>query len=279
MPGLYRQFDRAALDREYSPSLAAGGDAQPWIDRYARLSQEVCALPGFIADIAYGEHPDEILDLFLPPGHGPWPLHVFIHGGYWQSLTQRDFAFIGPSLQRRGAAFASLNYTVAPAASIGRMIDQCGRAMRFLSENAAGFGLDPGRMTVSGHSAGAHLAAMLLADPVTRDLIAGALLISGVYDLEPIRLSYVDAPLHLTADDVAAWSPMLIPVSPEAPCAIVWGERDTGEFRRQSRDFADKLSASGRPVRRMEFAGRNHFDIVLEFLHDDSRLAELALRP
>jgi arylformamidase len=271
---LYRGLDRAALDREYSPSLAAGGDITPYLRRYAALSEIATRLPGFRPGIPYGEHPDEVFDLFVPAGPGPWPVHVFIHGGYWQAMNQRDFAFIAPAFLKRGVAFASLNYTIAPAASIGDMIDQCRRAIARIAADAGRLGIDPGRITLSGHSAGAHLAAMTLSEIVER-----ALLISGIYDLEPIRLSYVDAPLRLTPADVAAWSPLGLDLPARCPVAVAWGEHDTAEFRRQSRSFAERLAESGRAVSSAEFTGLNHFDILFEFLEDDSRLIGLALGP
>lgn len=277
MPLLYRRFDRAALDREYSPSLAAGGDIRRYLDRYAALSDIALGLPDFVAGIAYGSHPDEILDLLPPPGGGPRPLHIFIHGGYWQALSQRDFAFLGPAFQRRGVAFATLNHTLAPAASIAEMVTQCRRAVCWLRDNAGRFGLDPGHITLSGHSAGAHLCAMLLADPAIGALVKRSLLISGVYDLEPIRLSYVGEPLGLSAADVAALSPLRLDMRPPHPCAIVWGEYETAEFKRQSTEFAAILSEAGCAIRQAEFAGLNHFDILFEFLAEDSRLLAMAV--
>ena len=278
---IYRDFDQAELDREYSPSSAASGDIGGYLRRYAALSAEAAGSPGFLPGVSYGDHPDEVLDLLTAADGGPAPLHVFIHGGYWQALGQRDFAFIGPAFRRRGVAFASLNYTLAPAASIGEMIGQCRRALVWLFRNATGLGVDPARLTISGHSAGAHLCAMLLATDwpalgLPPDIIKGALLISGIYDLEPIRLSYVDLPLRLTAEDVAAWSPMLLDLPYRGPVTVVWGENDTAEFRRQSRDFAERLSTPARAVGRDEFSGLNHFDIVFDFIADDSRLMALA---
>ncbi len=282
MAVIHRGFDQAALDREYSPSLAAGGDIGPYLRRYTSLSQDAADSAGFLPALAYGPHPDEIVDVFRPAGDGPWPLHVFIHGGYWQALGQRDFAFIGPAFQRRGVAFASLNYTLAPAASIGAMIDQCRRALAWLFRHSGELNIDPARITISGHSAGAHLCAMLLATDwsalgLPADVIKAALLISGIYDLEPIRLSYVNAPLALTPGDVAAWSPMRLDIPVRGPVAVVWGEHDTAEFHRQSRDFADRLSTPGRAVHQEEFGGLNHFDILFDFIADDSRLMAFAV--
>ncbi|HXH01929.1 MAG TPA: alpha/beta hydrolase [Candidatus Competibacteraceae bacterium] len=282
MTAIYRGFDRAALDREYSPSSRVGGDIEPYLRRYAELSEQARAQPGARPGLAYGEHPDEVLDLFLPQDDGPWPLHVFIHGGYWQALSQRDSGFMAPMFQSQGVACAALNYTLAPAASIGEMIGQCRRALAWLYRHAAKLGIDRARIAVSGHSAGAHLLAMLLATDWTRlglpaDLIKGALLISGIYDLEPIRLSYVDAPLGLTAQQVAAWSPQYLEMHVRCPVAVVWGANETDEFKRQSRAFAARLAAAGLPVEAREYAGLNHFDIVLELCRTESELSRWAL--
>jgi arylformamidase len=282
MAFVYRDFDQAELDREYSPSSTAGGNIGPYLRRYAALSEIAAGGSGFVPGLAYGDHADEIVDLFRPVGDGPWPLHVFIHGGYWQALSQRDFALIGPAFQRRGVAFASLNYTLAPAASIGDMVDQCRRAMGWLYQNAAGVGVNPAKITISGHSAGAHLCAMLLAFDWTTldlpaDLIKSAVLISGVYDLEPIRLSYVNAPLGLTAPDVAAWSPIALDVPFAGRTTVAWGECDTAEFKRQSRCFVEKLQVSQGQVAWEEFPGRNHFDILFDFIEGEGRLIELCL--
>jgi arylformamidase len=282
MEAIYRTFDRPALDREYSPSQAASAGLEHYLARYASLSEEALAGPGVMRDVRYGPHPDDLLDLFLPDGEGPWPLHVFIHGGFWQALSQRDFGFIGPAFQARQTAYVSLNYSLAPAATIGQMVDQCARGLAWLYANAGRLRLDPARITISGHSAGAHLAAMLLscdwaALGAPPDTIKGALLISGVYDLEPIRLSYVDVPLGLSAADVAAWSPLRLAPTANCPVAIVWGESDTAEFRRQSRDYAAWLGRLQRAVTSYEFAGRDHFDILFEFLSCPSRLMDAAL--
>jgi len=255
----------------------------PYLDEYARLSAQALAEPGVQPALRYGDHPDEVLDLFLPAGPGTSPLHVFIHGGFWQELSQREFAFPGPLFRRAGCAYAAINHTLAPAASIGDMIDQCRRAVAWLSAQADRFGIDRSRIAISGHSAGAHLCAMLMATDwpefgAPADVIKGALLISGVYDLEPVRLSYVDKPLRLSRETVAAWSPQLLELNATCPTAMVWGEHDTAEFKRQSAEFAEKLGRGGTPVEHRELPALNHFDILFEFLNDGSQLMEMALR-
>jgi arylformamidase len=280
---IYRGMDRATLDLEYSPSAKLPGGIMPYLDAYARLSAQALAEPGVRPALRYGDHPDEVLDLFLPAGPGPWPLHIFIHGGFWQELSQREFAFPGPVFQQAGVAYAAINHTLAPAARIGEMIDQCRRAVAWLWAQADRLGLDPSRITLSGHSAGAHLCAMLMttdwpAFGAPRDIVKHALLISGVYDLEPIRLTYVDKPLGLSGDEVAAWSPQRLDLPAACPTAVIWGEDDTPEFKRQSAEFAEKLYRAGTTVAGRELPRLNHFDILFGFLDDCSALMEMALK-
>jgi arylformamidase len=274
MDAIYRDFDLRALDLEYTPSEGLTGGIGHYLESYTGLSRQALARPGASPDISYGPHPDEILDLFIPDGPAPragWPLHVFIHGGYWQLLSQREFAFIGPAFQDRGVAYATVNYTLAPAATIGQMAEQCRRAVAWLYAEAGRLGIDNRRIAISGHSAGAHLCAMLRATDwkargLPDDVIKSALLISGIYDLEPIRLSFVNEPLNLTPAQVAEWSPMALPIKAHGPVAVVWGENDTAEFKRQSAEFADRLSMGNSSVAARELPALNHFDILFEFL-------------
>ncbi len=282
MTALYRGLDRRTLDLEYSPSAKTPDGIQPYLDRYAELSRKAISGPGVQAGLHFGTHPDDLLDLFVPAMETPAPLHVFIHGGFWQALSQRDFAFLGPAFQRRGVAFATTNYTIAPAATIGEMAAQCARALGWLHGNAHRWRLDPNRITISGHSAGAHLCAMLLSrdwarEGVPRDTIKGAVLVSGVYDLEPIRLSYVGEPLRLSEAQVAAWSPIRLEPLADCPATLIWGENDTEEFKRQSRDYARWLRQHGRRVSSIELAACNHFDILLESGRGPDRLLEATL--
>lgn len=282
MPALFRGFDRQALDLEYSPSARIPGGLQPYLDRYAALSREALSGEGILTNLRFGADPDDVLDLFVPAGAGPWPLHAFIHGGFWQALSQRDFAFIGPAFQHRGIAFASINYTIAPAATIGEMTEQCARALSWLYAHARRWRLDPTRITVSGHSAGAHLCAMLLsrdcaAVGLPREAVKGAVLVSGVYDLEPIRLSYVNEPLQLSEAQVAAWSPVRLEPFTDCPIALVWGEDETKEFKRQSRDYGDWMRCHGRHLSSTEIQAHNHFDILLAARQTPSWLVDAAI--
>ncbi|TMV07075.1 alpha/beta hydrolase [Ruegeria sediminis] len=264
---LYRGFSSDELAREYSPSSMVGGDNSPYLAAYAALSAKVRTDLQVQENLSYGNGPTHVLDYF--PGREPdAPLHVFIHGGYWQALSQRESAMMAPALVEGGHAFATLNYTIAPNARLGEMVVECRDALMWLGSQAGTMGFDPARVSLSGHSAGGHLAAMVMATAGS-DLAGAGLqvsdvtLISGVFDLEPISLVPVNDPLQLTQQEIEDLSPIhhLPPTGPQY--RVTAGGRDTGEFIRQSRDYAERLRKAGHSVSFDLQQGVNHFDIIL----------------
>ena len=264
---LYRGFTQAELDQEYSPRSMIGGDLTPYVDSYAALSAQHRSQMDCRENLAYGDGPTQVLDFFPAKGAGA-PLHVFIHGGYWQALSQRESAMMAPSLIEAEQSFATLNYSLAPDARIGDMITECRNALLWLAENAFSLGFDPSRITLSGHSAGAHLASMVMA--TSADALARAglrirevILISGVYDLEPISLTPVNDPLQLTPVEVHDLSPVRHLPAPGPRYRVTVAERDTSEFVRQSRDYAELLRKGGHSVSFDLQKGMQHFDIIM----------------
>lgn len=277
MTDLYRGMNRAALDRAYSPSSMV-----PNIDPYlARYSAETAAAraafgPARHHTHAYGPAPREQLDLYHPAASAP-PLLVFIHGGYWQQLDRSDAGFPAPALAAAGIAYAAIGYTLAPQARLDTIVDEVRSALAWLWINHTHLGIDRRRIAIAGHSAGAHLAAMLLAtDWTARGLpdlnLAGAILIGGVYDLEPIRLTYVNDALGLDPAAVARNSPLFMTPKTQCPLVVTWAERDTEEFKRQSRALAAHWAAPGREVTMFEQPDRNHFDCLFDWCDPASRL-------
>lgn len=256
---LYRKFtDLAELEREYSPSSCIGGDISAYIKDYSDRSAAVKAARPFQTH-HYGDHAAEALDYFKArPGANP--VHVFIHGGYWQELGKDFFAFPAADFAPAGIDYVAINYGLAPAATMDQMVDRCRRALAWLYANAEHLGFDPAEVTLSGHSAGAHLAAMCLLGPGR--VPDKAVLISGVFDLTPIRLTYVNAPLKLDAAAVQRNSPLfLLQAGARLPARtiITYGDNETAEFKRQSDDVA---ALSG--VRALCIKDRNHFDVVCD---------------
>jgi arylformamidase len=263
----WRNWPLVRIEKEYSPSSCVPS-AAPFLAEYASRSRVAEQALVCQKDLQWGDKPDETLD-FFPAGSRDAPLLVFIHGGYWQELSKNESLFAASDCVANGIAFAAINYTLAPKASVETIVDQCRRAVAWLYGQAGALGFDRERLYLSGSSAGAHLVAMMLVKGwqhtagVTDDAVAGAVLLSEIYDLEPLVGTYIAAPLHLTTADAAGLSPVRLPLGRPLPTIIAWGENETSEFKRQSRSYAARLEAADFPVSAFEVAGANHFNIVL----------------
>lgn len=267
-PRVFRDYDQANLDRELN--LRARWPEHPaFFTRWARDSAAVRAALPCRLDLSYGDTAAETLDLFPAAGGGAAPLLAFIHGGYWQGLDKGDFSYLAPAFVEAGIAFASLNYVLAPAGGIGTMIEQVRRALAWLHREAGMLGIDPERIVVAGHSAGGHLAAMALstdwpafASDLPAGLLAGGCAISGVYDLEPIRLSYHNKVLNIAAEQTRPWSPLYCLPHHAPPLLLAVGSEETGEFLRQQAAYAAAWAACGLPCREVAMIGLHHFTAV-----------------
>lgn len=258
LSGTWSDWPLAEREREYSPSSRID-DITPFLRAYGERSRAAEARARVVKDLRWGPGADETLD-FFPAARTDAPLLVFIHGGYWQELSKEESLFAGADCAEAGVAYAAINYTLAPAVRLDRIVDQCRRALAWLTAEAGTLGFDPARIHVSGSSAGGHLAAMMLTPRPAP--LAGLVLLSGVFDLAPLAGTYIDEPLGLTPQDVATLSPQRLDPGAALPVLIAWGENETSEFKRQSRDYAAHLRAAGFAVTEDEIPAVNHFDIV-----------------
>ncbi|MFY9805267.1 MAG: alpha/beta hydrolase [Candidatus Acidiferrales bacterium] len=262
----WRDWTLAERERQYSPSSCVPA-ITPYLEAYAARSREAQRRCNCQQDLCWGEQPNETFDYF-PAASARAPLLVFFHGGYWQELSKDQSLFAAPDCVANGIALAAIDYTLAPKAGLAAIVDQCRRAIGFLHKQAATLGFNPSRIYAAGSSAGAHLAAMLLVAGWQKDYglpgdaIAGAVLLSGIYDLEPLLGTYIDAALRLTAADVNSLSPSRLTLGQPLRTIVAWGGNETAEFKRQSQSFASKLQSDGFPVSAFEVAGANHFDVV-----------------
>jgi arylformamidase len=233
-------------------------------------------------DVRYGPGDGETLDIYPTP-RAEAPVLVFIHGGYWRSSDKSLHAFIAPSFTSEGALVIVPNYALCPAVGIEHIALQLTRCLAWVHRRAALYGGDPSRIVVVGHSAGGQLAAMMLAcrwkdvDPaLPAQLVSGALAISGLFDLEPLRLApFIQDDIRLTPASVKRLSPAFFP-RPRKPLYTAVGGEETAELKRQAALIRDQWGPTSVPVSET-IAGANHFTILHNLADPNGRLHRHAL--
>jgi len=274
--------DPAWLDAQYNNRARVPEHAQHfarWAESSALARQK---LPSKL-DVRYGREAGETLDVF-PSKQPNAPVLVFIHGGYWRGLDKAEHSFIAPALVEAGAMVVVPNYALCPAVTIETIALQLTRALAWTWRNAPEHGGDPQRIAVAGHSAGGHLAAMMLScrwkdvdDGLPPRLVTGALSISGLFDLEPVRLTpFLQADLRLTPQSVRRLSPAFFP-RPRGTFYATVGLEESDEFLRQNQLIRDQWGPTTVPVCET-IVGRSHFTVLHDLADPASRLHELALR-
>jgi acetyl esterase/lipase len=267
-PMLYRGMDRAALDAAYNNGAAVGlARRDEYVSGWARRSDALRKARRGTLDLPYGDGPRQRLDVFACGTPGA-PTLAYIHGGYWQMNDKEPYAFLGEGLLPAGFNLALIEYTLAPAAPLDQIVAEVRRAVAWVIEHARDLGGRPDRVFAAGHSAGGHLTAMAMdAAPV-----AGGLAISGIYDLEPIRLSYLNDKLGLDVAEAARNSPIRHLPARAAPLVVAVGLGELPELIRQSEEYAAAWRARGLPGRCLPLPGHDHFSILEELAQPTGRL-------
>jgi arylformamidase len=276
------QYDPTWLEAQYN-NRARVAEHPQILARWAEASALSRERSSRRLDLRYGDGPQETLDLF-PTSRAEAPVLVFLHGGYWRALDKADHSFLAPSYVADGAMVVMPNYGLCPAVTIETIALQTARALAWTWRHAALYGGDPTRIVVAGHSAGGHLAAMLACcdwKAVGRDLPAqllrGALSISGLFELDPLRYTpFLRDDLRLTPASARALSPAAFP-PPLIPLHAVVGADESEEFLRQNRLIRERWGGAAVPVCET-IAGCNHFTVLHELAAPTSRVHELALQ-
>ena len=258
----------------YYNARAAVPDHRDYFDCWTARSADLRARTDCRLDIPYGDNAGERLDLFAAaaPGGPAAPLLMFIHGGYWQGLDKSMFSFVTESLIEAGIAVAVVGYDLCPAVTIEHIAGEIRRAACFLEHNAADLGFDGGRLYVSGHSAGGHLTAMVMADGgAANPKIRGGAAISGLFDLAPLIKTSINEKLGLDGESARRNSPLYMDPAGDAPLLLAVGGEESAGFHDQS----DRLAAAwGDRCRRLVIAGRHHFSVVESLAEADGVLCQ-----
>jgi len=269
--------DEAAFySREYNNRALVPDHAQyfaRWEERSASARNTmICYL-----DRRYGDAPNETVDVF-PARKGDGTCMMFIHGGYWRSLDKRDFSYLAPAWVDAGVSLAIVNYDLCPQVSIEEIVCQMLRASRWLWLHCEDYGMDQDRLYVSGHSAGGHLAAMMMTAlwPVfdarlPRDLFKGGLAVSGIYDLRPmVQVDFLNADLRLDETAALKVSPAFLPPATRAPVFTCVGGLESSEFKRQNALLAQRWRSA--VAGDVSMPGHHHFSVIDELANPASAL-------
>jgi len=258
----WQKYGVADLEREYTPASRVE-NIQNYLDEYARAGRASRQTISH-AKLKYGSHDDAWL--WLAESAKLQTLIVFVHGGFWRRLSADDGTFLSPAWLDLGFNAASINYSLCPSESLDTLVEQISQAINFLTQKFA-----PQHMILIGHSAGAHLVAMKLCQPDSPKF-AGAIMVSGIFDLEPIVHTSVNDAVRLTEQTAKNLSPInLVDHAANTPLAVIWGDNETDEFKRQSQEFATAWSSinTHSTAKQKQFASRNHFDILYDLTYRD----------
>ncbi|EGV97891.1 putative arylformamidase [Cricetulus griseus] len=287
----WKTLSAEELERQYSPSrwvirMKAEEVVSTFVRTGSQATRKARATRRNQLDVPYGDGEGEKMDIYFPDEHSQAsPLLLFFHGGYWQSGSKDDSAFMVNPLTAQGVGVAIVAYDIAPKGTLDQMVDQVTRSVVFLQRRYP----SNGGIYLCGHSAGAHLAAMVLLAGWTKHGVTpnlqGFLLVSGIYDLEPLIYTSQNAPLHMTLEDAQRNSPQHClevapakPVGPACPVLVVVGQHDSPEFHRQSREFYEMLHRVGWKASFQELPGVDHFDIIENLTQEDDVLTQTILK-
>ena len=277
---LYRDFEtQDEIDDQYQIERIID-DPKPYFDFFVNESARARNDLKCMLDLRFGPTVEETVDIF-PADNPDAPIMVFIHGGYWRRLSSKEFSLVARGMVARGVTVAVTNYALCPRVTIPEITRQSRAALAWIKTTTTRFNGSRERIFVSGHSAGGHQVARLLQTDWAHDYdlpddsIRGGFSISGLYDLRPLRYSWLQPALQLNDDIINAESPLLRPTPRSAPplFASVGGD-ETTEFHRQSTDYIARWTGAGHEGEYGVQAGKNHFSAIDGFADADSPLCQ-----
>jgi arylformamidase len=265
---------------QYNPQRAVPNFKDFQAER-ERPNAQARAMLDAVLDISYGDHALRRLDIYKAR-HSGAPVHLFLHGGYWRAQDKQNFAFVATQLVERGITAVIVNYELCPASTLDDVVDSALAAVAWTAKNIASHGGDPSRITLSGHSAGAHLGAAALACDFARfqlskNPIQAAVLISGIYNPFPAMRTSVNAEIRLTPELAARHDYERAPIAARCPVRVIAGGDEPWQWIDQSYRYAHHLHRSGLAPGVIVSPGFHHFDIMNQYLDPASDVLRAVL--
>jgi arylformamidase len=274
MPLVYGEFDQAGLDAAYNNSAHVGqARRDAYVGGWVARSDALRASLAHERNLAYGDTPREILD-FVPCGRPGAPTFAYIHGGYWQMNDKESSFHVAGGVTPHGINFVNLEYTLAPARKVTEICQEIRRAIDWLLANLPRLGGDPNRLYVGGHSAGGHLTAIAMGNP----RVAGGLAISGLFDLEPIRLSYLNRALGMDVLEARRTSPIHALPKQAGRLLVTVGGGELSELQRQSVEYYAAWRMAGLEGGFVPLPGHDHFSLIDELARPEGTLSRALAR-
>jgi len=265
----WRSLSQEALDSGLNNGAAVAGSGN-MVEGWEKLSAEMRIRHSAHLDLQYGPRERNRID-FLKSREPNAPTLLFIHGGYWQMRSKSAFTLFAAGPMAHGINVALIGYTLAPDATLEQIVAEIHAGIDYLAGRLPELGADAKRLVASGWSAGGHLTAMSMMNPH----IKGGVAISGIYDLEPIRNSYLNVKLGLDEAMSRRNSPMLLTADTTKPMALTVGGAELPLLRKQTADFAAYRAKSGSSVAYEEIPGANHFTIMDEMARPNGRITTM----
>ena len=272
---VYKHYNQDQLDYQYNTRLQVPEYAT-YFDRWERLSRQTELHNTILKDISYGTHPEERLDIYPSKIHLSKTL-VFIHGGYWHLLDKTIFHFLADHFLKYNVTTVLINYPLAPRSSIDEIVASCRKALQWLHDNIIRFNGDPAELYILGHSAGGHLASMLLVEKESK-YVRTVISLSGLFRLEPLMLSYLNDAIGMDRENALKNSPVFLKPANDCPLLLVTGAEETDEFKTQSEELYQSWKGKFSSIEYLKVPQKNHYSILDAVIEKDSSLRTAIFR-